>query len=89
MLATEKYDKGDPVNLGSGAEIDMRDLSTQIAYAIGYKGFIKWDASHPNGQPRRCLSTNTAEREFWFIAKTGLSDGLRETIRWYEENRHD
>lgn len=83
LLATEKYDKPDPVNLGSGMEISIRDLATMIAKMTGFKGRIVWDTSQPNGQPRRCLAVSKAEKEFGFRAATPFEVGLRKTIDWY------
>jgi len=87
ILAAEKYNKSDPVNLGSSFEISIRDLIGIIAKETGFKGKIKWDVSKPNGQPRRKLDTSRAEREFGFVADTTFEDGLRETIRWYRAHR--
>jgi GDP-L-fucose synthase len=84
VLAAEKYDAPDPVNLGSGQEIAVRDLATVIAADIGYTGEILWNTSVPNGQPRRCLDTSRAEKEFGFRAAVPLKDGIRETIEWYK-----
>jgi GDP-L-fucose synthase len=86
VLAAEKYEKPDLVNLGAGEEISIRDLLEQIRSLIGYEGAIRWDASKPDGQPRRCLDTSLALTEFGWKAKTSLRDGLRETIRWFESN---
>jgi GDP-L-fucose synthase len=83
LLATERYDKSDPVNLGSGMEISIRDLATTIAEMTGFAGRIVWDTSQPNGQPRRCLDVSRAERAFGFRARTSFEDGLRKTIEWY------
>jgi GDP-L-fucose synthase len=83
ILATERYDKPDPVNLGSGMEISIRDLAAKIAGITGFVGRIVWDATQPNGQPRRCLDVSRAEREFGFHADTPLDAGLRKTIEWY------
>ena len=83
LLATERYDKSDPVNLGSGMEISIRDLATTIAAMTGFGGRIVWDKSQPNGQPRRCLDVSRAEREFQFRAATPFEVGLRKTIDWY------
>jgi len=83
LLATERYDKSDPVNLGSGMEISIRDLATTIAAKTDFAGRIVWDTSQPNGQPRRCLDVNRAERAFGFRAKTSFEDGLRKTIDYY------
>jgi GDP-L-fucose synthase len=88
VLATEKYGKADPVNLGSGTEISIRNLVTIIADHVGFKGKITWDATKPNGQPRRCLDVSRAEKEFGFKAKMTFEEGLKRTIEWYRENRH-
>ena len=87
VLATERYDKPDPVNLGSGMEISIRDLAAKIAGITGFSGRIVWDATQPNGQPRRCLDVSRAEREFGFRARTPFDHGLRKTIEWYQSNR--
>ncbi len=86
LLATEKYDKPDPVNLGAGKEITIRQLVDLIAKLTGYHGKIVWDASKPDGQPRRGLDTSKARGEFGFKAKTDFKEGLKETIKWYLEN---
>ncbi|MGA2341470.1 MAG: GDP-L-fucose synthase, partial [Terracidiphilus sp.] len=83
ILATEQYDKADPVNLGSGMEISIRDLATTIAEMTSFKGRIIWDTNQPSGQPRRRLDVSRAEREFGFRAKTPFEVGLRKTIDWY------
>jgi GDP-L-fucose synthase len=85
VLAAERYDKPGPVNLGAGFEITIKDLTEIIARLTGFEGRIEWDRTKPDGQPRRCLDTSRAEREFGFKAKTPFEEGLRETIRWYEE----
>jgi GDP-L-fucose synthase len=84
LLATEKYDKSEPVNLGSGMEISIKDLVTLIAKLTGFTGEIVWDTSKPNGQPRRQLSVERARREFGFQARVGFEEGLRRTIEWYQ-----
>lgn len=86
-LATERYDGPEPVNLGSGMEISIRELVEKIAELTGFEGAIEWDASQPNGQPRRCLDTSRAKRLMGFQASTGFQDGLRKTIQWYESRR--
>jgi GDP-L-fucose synthase len=86
LLAAEHYDKPEPVNLGSGREIAIRDLVNLIAKLTGFSGEIRWDSTKPDGQPRRCLDVQKAVREFGFRARTSFEDGLRETIRWYEQN---
>jgi GDP-L-fucose synthase len=83
LLAAEKYDKPEPVNLGSGMEIKIKDLVEKIARYMQFTGKIVWDTSKPNGQPRRCLDTTRAEKEFGFKAKTGFDEGLQKTITWY------
>lgn len=87
LLAAEHYSKPDPVNLGSGREISIKDLVTLIARLTKFTGQIRWDTTKPDGQPRRCLDTRKAEREFGFRATTAFEDGLRETIQWYERHR--
>jgi GDP-L-fucose synthase len=82
-LATERYDKPDPVNLGAGFEISIKELAEKIKKIVGYDGKITWDTTKPNGQPRRMLDTTKAEREFGFKAHTNFDEGLRETIEWY------
>ncbi len=86
LLATEKYNKPDPVNIGAGFEISIKDLVGLIAKFTGFKGEIIWDTSKPDGQPRRMLDTSKAEREFGFKAKTNFEEGLKKTIKWYFSN---
>jgi len=88
VLATEKYNGPEPVNLGSGMEISIRDLAEMIRRLTGYEGRLVWDTSRPNGQPRRALDTTRAERYFGFKAQTPFEEGLRRTIAWYREHRH-
>jgi len=83
VLAAEKYDKPDPVNIGAGFEISIRDLAYTIKDIIEYNGEVVWDSTKPDGQPRRCLDTTKAEAEFGFKAKTSFDEGLRRTINWY------
>lgn len=83
VTAAERYDKSDPVNLGAGFEISIRDLAEKIAALTGFSGELVWDTSQPDGQPRRCLDVSRAEREFGFRARIGFDEGLRETIDWY------
>jgi GDP-L-fucose synthase len=83
LLAAERYNGAEPVNLGSGEEIAIRDLVETVAEMVGYRGRIVWDTSRPNGQPRRKLDITRAERMFGFTAKKSLRDGLRDTIAWY------
>jgi GDP-L-fucose synthase len=83
VLATERYDKPDPVNLGAGFEISINDLVHLIAKLTGFTGTITWDTTKPDGQPRRFLDTTQATREFGFTATMPLEEGLRRTIEWY------
>ncbi|HXI83300.1 MAG TPA: GDP-L-fucose synthase [Verrucomicrobiae bacterium] len=87
LRAAEHYDKPEPVNLGSGREISIRDLVNLIAKLARFAGEIRWDPTKPDGQPRRCLDVEKAQREFGFQASTPFEEGLRKTIQWYEENR--
>jgi len=87
LLATERYDGSDPVNLGSGQEISIRHLAFLVARVTGFGGEIVWDTSKPNGQPRRCLDTTWALELFGFKAGTPFEDGLARTVRWYESVR--
>ncbi len=86
LLATERYDKPDPVNLGSGMEISIKDLVELICKLMNFRGEIHWDTSQPDGQPRRCVDTSKAKKEFGFVAKTDFVEGLKKTIEWYEKN---
>jgi len=83
ILAAERYNKPDPVNLGSGEEIRIKDLVYLIKELVGFEGDIEWDTTKPDGQPRRLLDTTRAQREFGFKAKVSLREGLRKTIDWY------
>jgi GDP-L-fucose synthase len=87
LLATEKYNGPEPVNLGSGMEISIRDLAEMIRRLTGFEGRLVWDTSRPNGQPRRALDTSRAEKYFGFKAQTPFEEGLRRTIAWYRQNR--
>jgi GDP-L-fucose synthase len=87
VLAAERYDKPDPVNIGAGREIRIRQLVERIAEVTGFHGKIVWDPSKPDGQPRRCLEVSRAEREFGFRATTDFASGLRETVDWYLAHR--
>ena len=86
-LAAEKYDGIEPVNLGAGFEISIKDLVELIAKLTGFTGKIVWDSSKPDGQPRRCLDTSRAKEYFGFQAHTNFEEGLKKTIEWYKENR--
>jgi len=83
ILAAERYDKPEPVNIGSGMEITIKELITLICRLMNFKGEIRWDATKPDGQPRRTLDTSRAEKEFGFRAKTSFEEGLKKTIEWY------
>ena len=84
-LAAERYDSSEPVNLGSGMEISIKDLVHTIKRMTGFTGEIIWDTTKPNGQPRRSLDTSRAEKHFEFRAKTSFEEGLRRTIEWYKD----
>jgi len=84
VLAAERYDEADPVNLGVGEEMTIRDVVTAIAAAVGFRGEIVWDASKPDGQPRRALDTGRARERFGFEARVPFAEGLRRTVDWYE-----
>jgi GDP-L-fucose synthase len=83
VLAAERYDESEPVNLGRGEEVSIRDLARMIASRVGFAGTIGWDATKPNGQPRRMLDVSRARERFGFRAKTTLEEGLDRTIEWY------
>jgi GDP-L-fucose synthase len=83
LLAAERYDLSDPMNLGSGHEISIRDLATTIARLMGYRGGFRYDTSKPNGQLRRCLDVSRAQKSLGWTARTGLEEGLRRTIEWW------
>jgi GDP-L-fucose synthase len=87
VLAAEKYNKPDPVNIGAGREIVIKDLVTLIGNLTGFEGEIRWDTSKPDGQPRRCLDVSRAKQEFGFEATTLFEDGLRASIDWYVKNK--
>ena len=84
LMATEKYNKSEPVNLGVGKEIVINELVSLIAELVGYTGRIVWDTSKPDGQPRRVLDTTNAKKEFGFEAKTDFNEGIKRTIEWYQ-----
>lgn len=83
LLAAEKYNKSEPVNLGSGVEITIKDLVKKIKNISGYKGKVVWDKSKPDGQPRRMLDVSVAKKEFGFVAKTNFDNGLLQAVNWY------
>jgi GDP-L-fucose synthase len=87
LLATERYNKSEPVNLGAGFEISIKELVGLICKFTGFGGKVIWDTTKPDGQPRRCVDTSKAEREFGFKAKTPFEEGLKKTIEWYKEKR--
>jgi GDP-L-fucose synthase len=89
LMGAEKLNSSQPVNLGSGAEISIRDLAEKIRGLVDFEGKIVWDTSRPNGQPRRALDTSRAEKLFGFKAQTGLDEGLLETADWYRQNRFE
>ncbi len=84
LLAAERYDSSEPMNIGSGEEIAIRDLAALVAAATGYRGRFRWDASRPNGQPRRRLDVSRAERWLGFHAEVPFAEGLRRTVAWFE-----
>lgn len=85
VLGAEKYDKPDPVNLGSGEEISISDLLGRIRELTGFEGTVRWDTTKPDGQPRRCLDTSRARQEFGWSARVRLEEGLRNTVEWFAE----
>jgi len=87
LLATEYYNGPEPVNIGAGFEITIKELAEKIARITGFKGEIRWDSSKPDGQPRRCLDTSKAKELFGFEARTSFDEGLKATIDWYAANR--
>jgi GDP-L-fucose synthase len=87
LLATEHYNGSEPVNIGAGFEITIKDLAEKIARLTGFAGEIRWDSSKPDGQPRRCLDVSRAKEYFGFEAKTPFDEGLKTTIDWYIANR--
>ena len=84
VLATEKYNKSDPINIGAGFEISIKDLVELLCKLCDFDGGIIWDNSKPDGQPRRCLDTTKAKQEFGFKARTDFEEGLQKTIEWYK-----
>jgi GDP-L-fucose synthase len=86
VMGTQLYSDGEPVNLGTGSEITIKDLITLICNLMDYEGEIVWETHQPNGQPRRCLDTERAKQAFGFTAEVGFEEGLRNTIAWYRQN---
>jgi len=87
VMAGEMYEKPEPVNIGNGHEITMKELAQKIKIISGFEGKIVWDTTKPNGQPRRCLDVSCAKKEFGFVAKTKLDEGLKMTYDWYIQNK--
>jgi len=87
VQATELYNNSAPVNLGTGIEISIKDITQKIMNLVSYKGELRFDKSKPDGQPRRCLDVSRAFKEFGFKASTPIEQGLKETIAWYKANR--
>ncbi len=87
VLAAERYEGAEPVNLGVGREITIRELTETIAHLTGFAGAIRWDPTKPDGQPRRALDTSRARERFGFVATTPFEEGLRKTVAWYEGTR--
>jgi len=88
VLAAQKYNKAEPVNLGTGSEISIKELVGLIGNIMDFKGEIKWDPLRPDGQPRRCLDVSKAKKEFCFEATIDLREGLKKTIDWFINNEH-
>ena len=86
-MAAERYHGSEPVNLGAGMEISIKDLAQMIAELSGFEGQLVWDITKPNGQPRRALDTQRAKDYFGFEAEMPFKEGLKETIKWYRENK--
>jgi GDP-L-fucose synthase len=89
VLAAERYDSSDPVNLGNGVEITIRDLAAHIARATRFQGRFVWDATKPNGQPRRQLDVTRAKERFGFVARTSFEAGIAKTVAYFEEHRKE
>jgi len=89
LLAAERYDSSDPVNLGNGIEITISDLAAQIARATRFEGRFVWDKTKPNGQPRRQLDVTRARERFGFVAKTPFDQGIAKTVAYFEEHRKE
>ena len=87
VLAGERYNGGEPINLGTGLEVSIGELACMIAAEVDFRGAIRWDTSKPNGQPRRCLDVSRGERCFGFRARCGLREGLERTVAWFMANR--
>jgi GDP-L-fucose synthase len=85
VLAAERYDRAEPLNLGNGSEVSIKDLAMRIGAYMGYKGRFVWDSTQPQGQLRRCLDVTAAEKLLGFKADTNLDQGLKKTIQWYNQ----
>ncbi|WP_448598264.1 NAD-dependent epimerase/dehydratase family protein, partial [Thermoleptolyngbya sp.] len=86
VMGTQFYEEGEPVNLGTGYEISIKELITLICELMDYQGELVWETDKPNGQPRRCLDTQRAKEKFGFVAEVEFREGLRNTIRWYRNH---
>ncbi|GAG29011.1 unnamed protein product [marine sediment metagenome] len=89
MLATEHYNGAEPVNIGAGFEITIKELAEKIVKLTDFDGELRWDPSKPDGQPRRCLDVSQAKKLFGFEAKTTFEEGLKATIEWYKQKRQE
>ena len=89
VLATEIYDKPEPINLGTSQEVSIRDLVATIAHLTKFEGRVTWDATYPDGQPRRKLDVERARQELGFVATIGPDEGLKQTVEWYEASRRN
>jgi GDP-L-fucose synthase len=89
LAAAARYDGPEPVNLGNGREIRIRDLAGMVCREVGFTGRIEWNATKPGGQPRRCLDVTRAKKLFGFEARTSFEEGLKRTIGWYAEHRDE
>jgi len=87
LLATEKYNSSEPVNLGSGLEISIKELVNKVVEMTGFKGDVRWDSTKPDGQPRRCLDVSLAKELFDFSAEITFDEGLKNVIDWYLEQK--
>ena len=87
VLAALRHNDPDPINLGTGRELTIRELATMISGIVGYEGALVWDESKPDGQPRRAVDSQLARERFGFEAKTSFEDGLRATVEWYLRER--
>ena len=86
LMAADRYNDPDPVNLGSGQEVSIKALAELVAREMGYRGTIRWDTSRPNGQPRRAMDTTRARERFGVVAQVPFEQGIRETVAWYRHH---